>query len=271
MQYFGFDRPSFGIKTFGFGANFDPLDLFAGGKQGVWYDPSDKSTLFQDVAGTVPVTKDGDPVALMRDKSGNGNHATQTVSTARPIYKTDGILHWLNFDGVDDFLKVSLLDMSAHTDLSFFAAAQREVDRTSIIAEFSANTSNNTGSFYVVAGGDLGVDGWSSLSRGDASILFGQGAASATTAPETSVLSIHHSIPNDLSTIRRNQVAGANGIANKGLGNFGNHDLYIGARAGSSLFFNSKLYSLVVSGGLATADDVINTEKYLAAKAGVTL
>lgn len=38
---------------------------------------SDKSTLFQDVAGTVPVTKDGDPVGLIRDKSGNGNHATQ--------------------------------------------------------------------------------------------------------------------------------------------------------------------------------------------------
>lgn len=104
MQYFGFDRPSFGIKTFGFGANFDPLDLFAGGKQGVWYDPSDKSTLFQDVAGTVPVTTDGDPVALMRDKSGNGNHAAQSVSTSRPVYKTDGNLHWLYFDGADDSL-----------------------------------------------------------------------------------------------------------------------------------------------------------------------
>lgn len=104
MQYFGFDRPSFGIKTYGFGANFDPLDLFAGSKQGVWYDPSDKSTLFQDVAGTVPVTKDGDPVALMKDKSGNGNHATMGVSTARPIYRTDGFLQRLTFDGVDDHL-----------------------------------------------------------------------------------------------------------------------------------------------------------------------
>lgn len=109
MQYFGFDRPSFAFKTFGFGSSeFSPLDLFAGGKQGVWYDPSDKSTLFQDVAGTVPVTKDGDPVALMRDKSGNSNHATQTVSTSRPIYKTDGVLHWLQFDGIDDRLNITL-------------------------------------------------------------------------------------------------------------------------------------------------------------------
>ena len=77
-------------------------ELFTGGKQGVWYDPSDKSTLFQDAAGTVPVTKDGDPVALMRDKSGNGNHAIAPNSASRPAYKTDGTLHWLAFDGVDD-------------------------------------------------------------------------------------------------------------------------------------------------------------------------
>lgn len=84
---------------------FEPSDLFIEGKQGVWYDPSDMSTLFQDVAGTIPVTKDGDPVALMRDKSGNNNHAMQTVSAARPVYKTDGILHWLDFDGTDDRLE----------------------------------------------------------------------------------------------------------------------------------------------------------------------
>ena len=82
--------------------NFDPLELFKGGKQGVWYDPSDKSTLFQDVAGTIPVTKDGDPIGLMKDKSGNGYHATQPVSTARPLYRTDGILHWFESDYVDD-------------------------------------------------------------------------------------------------------------------------------------------------------------------------
>lgn len=95
------------VICFDFASTATPLSpesFFAGGKQGVWYDPSDKSTLFQDVEGTVPVTKDGDPVALMRDKSGNGNHATQKVSTARPVYKTDGILHWLKFDGVDDLI-----------------------------------------------------------------------------------------------------------------------------------------------------------------------
>lgn len=81
-----------------------PRRLFSNGEQGVWYDPSDLSTLFQDDAGTTPVISDGDPVGLMLDKSGNGNHASQSVSAYRPIYRTDGVFHWLEFDGVDDGL-----------------------------------------------------------------------------------------------------------------------------------------------------------------------
>lgn len=108
MQYFGFDRPSFQSKYFGFGSSvFDPVTLFAGGKQGVLYDPSKLSSLWQNAARTIPVTQDGDPVGCMDDLSGNGSHASQSVSAARPIYKTDGVLHWLQFDGVDDCLTIS--------------------------------------------------------------------------------------------------------------------------------------------------------------------
>ena len=42
--------------------------LFAAGEQGVWYDPSDFSTMFQDSAGTTPVTAVGQPVGLWLDK-----------------------------------------------------------------------------------------------------------------------------------------------------------------------------------------------------------
>lgn len=83
-----------------------PGRLFQNGEQGAWYDPSDLSTLFQDAAGTTPVTADGDPVGLMLDKSGNGNHATQAVAASRPIYRTDGTLHWLEGDGIDDDLQL---------------------------------------------------------------------------------------------------------------------------------------------------------------------
>lgn len=43
--------------------------LFSKGEQGVYFDPSDISTLYQDAAGTTPVTAMEQPVGLMLDKS----------------------------------------------------------------------------------------------------------------------------------------------------------------------------------------------------------
>lgn len=59
--------------------------LFALGQQGVWYDPSNLSTLFQDSAGTVPVTAMEQPVGRMLDLSLNGNHAFQATTTKRGV------------------------------------------------------------------------------------------------------------------------------------------------------------------------------------------
>jgi hypothetical protein len=43
--------------------------LFAANEPGVWFDPSDLSTLYQDAAGTLPITGVEQPVGLMLDKS----------------------------------------------------------------------------------------------------------------------------------------------------------------------------------------------------------
>ena len=68
------------------GATFSPASLFATGEQGAWYDPSDLSTLFQDDAGLTPVTAAGQSVGRINDKSGRGNHATQSNAAQRPTY-----------------------------------------------------------------------------------------------------------------------------------------------------------------------------------------
>lgn len=98
---------------------FNPISLFIGGKQGFLFNPSDLSTLFQDAAGTIPVTASGQPVGKMLDKSGNNNHATQSLSAARPTYQTNGTLHWLNFDGVDDHLL--LIGLTPKNSVNLFA------------------------------------------------------------------------------------------------------------------------------------------------------
>lgn len=66
-------------------ASFTPAQLFKSGEQGAWYDPSDFSTMFQDSAGSTPVTAVEQPVGKILDKSGRGNHASQPTSAARPV------------------------------------------------------------------------------------------------------------------------------------------------------------------------------------------
>lgn len=64
-----FEAP--GATVIGGQQNIDQLikSLFANNEQGFAYDPNDLTTMFQDAAGTVPVTGAGQPVGLMLDKS----------------------------------------------------------------------------------------------------------------------------------------------------------------------------------------------------------
>ena len=84
--------------------------LFGAGEQGAIYIPkpvvNGVQSLFQDDAGAVAVTADGDPVGLMIDQSGNGNSAAQSTSAARPTYNTSP--DRLSLDKVDDALIVTV-------------------------------------------------------------------------------------------------------------------------------------------------------------------
>jgi len=105
-------RPS--IRS-SFGGTPDQLQalitsLFSAGEQGAFYIPrpvvNGTQALFQDAAGAVAVTADGDPVGLMIDQSGNGNSAAQSTSAARPTYNTSP--DRLSLDKVDDALIVTV-------------------------------------------------------------------------------------------------------------------------------------------------------------------
>lgn len=72
--------------------NWIPNSLFALAEPGVWYDPSDLTTLFQDNLGVTPVTAPGQTVGRILDKSGRGNHATQATLAQRPTYGVNPIV-----------------------------------------------------------------------------------------------------------------------------------------------------------------------------------
>jgi len=116
-----------------------PGSLFQDGTPGAWYDPSDLSTLFQDSAGTIPVTQADQPVGQMRDKSGNGFHLSQSIAAARPLYRSAGGLHWLEFDGVDDRMDFAApLDMNTGTIIIGFVEPENRSARSALFSPSNA-------------------------------------------------------------------------------------------------------------------------------------
>ncbi len=106
MMGLGYDIPAIALRrtaTNAAPAPFSPASL----SPSVFFDPSRRSGLFQDFAGTISVTADNQPIGRWQDMSGNGHDLGQAVSAARPTYRTDGSLHWLETDGVDDALKTA--------------------------------------------------------------------------------------------------------------------------------------------------------------------
>jgi len=83
-RYLDYYQPSYGVMMLSAG-QFSPALLFAAGEQGAWYDPSDFTTMFQDSAGTTPVTAVEQPVGRILDKSGRGNTATQATPASCPV------------------------------------------------------------------------------------------------------------------------------------------------------------------------------------------
>lgn len=111
-------------------ALFSPVILFQDDEQGVIYDVSDLTSMFQDSAGTIPAVVDS-PVGRINDLSGNGNHAVQATDTQRPILRQDNSGYYLESDGVDDALAVAFTITQPWTRISLLD--QRTWENTRLI------------------------------------------------------------------------------------------------------------------------------------------
>lgn len=149
----------------------------------LWLDANDASSLFQDDAGTTAVSSDGDPVGYWGDKSGNGNHVTQSASGNKPAYRpsvsnfngksavdfgTDDVLEYVmgsSYQGpYTVFIALQSDDGSPTTNDAFFATddnastSSMQIDYDGGSNKFRTKFKNPTtavGYFGTFASGDL--------------------------------------------------------------------------------------------------------------------
>lgn len=254
--------------------------LFASGEQGAWFDPSDLSTLYQDAAGTTPVTAVEQPVGRMLDKSGRGNHATQTTTASRPTLQIDTAgNYFLSFDGIDDSLVTGNINFSATDKMTVLTADHSAWDNvTRVLAGLSASVFGVNGTFWLTAYDSTYNARSAAYLRGNLRGAGGYGPDQRTLGVRRLVRSFRFDISKDV--LANETLIRLNGVPtpltntpldpSAGSGNFGNWPLFIG-RVGSSYPFNGRLYGLIVRGAQTDDLHLTNAEKFLAYKSGVTL
>ena len=246
---------------------------FANGEKGVWFDASDLTTLFQDAAGTIPVTATGQKVGKWLDKSGNGNHATQSNAAFQPTYQIDNEGNPnLTFSGSYTQLVTRPINFTATAQMMVGAGLSVIGSASAAAAiELGSNVDLVDGSFLVgapsaVADHSLYLRGTSTIraavnnvSDGDDIILGLFDISQATKELEL--------IPRLNGTLLSGAQITWTGT-DAGTGNFGNLPLFIGARSGGTLPFNGKIYQVIVRGAASTNILVRQTEEWIDSKIG---
>lgn len=239
---------------------FSPASLFSSGEVGVWYDPSDLSTMFTDTAGTTQASV-GQAVARINDKSGNGLNATQATASKRPILRQSGALYYLEFDGVDDTLVTPTI--TPGTDKAqLFLGLSHDIAAVSVIIESSTGSTTN-GTVRIIANSN---GSYKCTSIGTAAT---SPTTPAHTIPDKCVLTMLSDISAPVVNVRRNGLLEASSTSSQGTGSYAAYPIYIGSRAGTSFPFTGKMFGAIARfGANLDADAISETETWMNAKTG---
>jgi hypothetical protein len=211
-------------------------------------------------AGTETIFLWGADVRVTND--GVGIPAYQRINAATD-YDTSGFPLYLAFDGVDDSLATASVDFSATDKMSVFAGVRKLSDAADgMVYQMGDASALQSGAFELTAPGSSTVTKFQFLSRGTVNAIP---FTTSTTynAPYTGVIAGLGDISGDAATLRINGAQIAQILTDQGTGNYGNYPLYIGRRAGTSLPYNGRLYSLIVRGASTNADQLARTETWV--------
>lgn len=230
-----------------------------------WWDPSDLTTLFQDTAATTPVTADGQSVARINDKSGNGLHLIQPAAGLRPLYKTSGGLYWLESDGVDDLLYVNSTSALNFGTANFcVAAAIREANNVGNYKVIFAKTNNATGNNYRT----FTTAGYILTTFYGTDVQPSSNSALTMTVNTDAVAMWGRDASNDRYELNASSATKAWAAAGVGSTSF-NPTVF--GDGSATYAFGGRIYSLVAIAAWPSATDLAKLKKYQGAKAGLSL
>lgn len=237
-------------------ASFTPASL----SPAVWYDPSDLTTLFQDTAGTTPITTAGQGVARINDKSGNGLHLTQATAANAPTYQVDGNgKPYLLFDGVNDYLSsASSVAGNTQSIVTAVAATSTTAGATLLNMDVSSTDRLLIRALNIAAGF---IGGWN-----NGTTTTGK---SATGSPTPNVLTVEVDKTAPSVGLRANAVASSTVASGATPG--ATLGTFLGSSNGTALFFAGNFYGLVQLARAFAGTERASLETYLGAKCGVAL
>lgn len=254
---------------------FKPASLYVGAT-GIAWDLSNFSTMFQDSAGTTPVTAVTQPVGRINCAGGTGNSWQQATAGSRPTLQIDGSgKYYLSLDGTNDFMQTgATIDFTA-TDKMTSCLGFTVSSAVAITVEHGADVGANNGSFYVAASQDPAANGLTSAARAVGARDSIKAPTSTYTAGTLLVATQQIDLSIALSTSKMSVYLNGSAIAmtvnSEGAdtaGNFGNYTMYMGARAGTSVFHNGRIYSGIIVGRSRTTAERVQIESWVNARTG---
>ena len=237
------------------------------------YDRQDLSSLYQDSAGSIPVTQVGDPVGRITDLSGNGRHLIQATESKRPLLGQDAWgKYYVQGDGIDDSYGTAL-PVTGAADKYFMCAAAIEkcaATYTEMLMEMGVDST--------VTGG-IGLVGHLSLPYGlmYAHVLIPYDSITVGCSFNMSptyrgiinyVLNYTHARINIRSNLE-DVCIGENVHSVGGTTIRANQHLYVLARNNTSQFSTSRLYYMWGSPNILNYDQLVGSELWIQDRTGV--
>lgn len=223
----------------------------------LWLDATG-GQLWQDTARLTPAAANSDPVACWGDQSGNQNHAVQTGSTARPLYKTavQNSLAGVLFDGSNDGLLIpyaQTLQFSGDATMYFVQKLTAAGAGSHAPAAYGDGSTYSTGFLININASNLLTYWLSAGNIGTANSIFGNGQKNILRIDRTGSNMVAF-----LNAVQQSTGSSAGAISAQ-------LSMGIGI-AGASFPFNGHLFEILMYKGTLTAAQKTALESYLNTK-----